>query len=379
MPIYWQPVKCVNKDSPTQNTTNTIELPKAGAIGSLLIFIGSDQLNVARQTADWRLVDDLDLIEVKGNGTKNLKSVTGRTARALAWLDQRVFTPDVTREYATNTQFCRVLINFGERLFDRRRGLNAEKWDSLELKIKNSLSSTHFNSSTYSINAYAIMKRGDNGFPAGHFRTEEYKKWTTVATTWEYTDLPTEGKLRRLLLGLEPNTSSGVAATNPWNYATQIKYFLKSREVEQYDFSAEYMQVLNLLDYEAEQISHITQNYHDADYGLWWGGGYPLAWSGMSISKDGSGSSTVPTIGDETNPTVKPESYEGDSPFSMLIKGLAPESHIVFRHDRHADLTDMLDLSAPDVKPATFDVYSKNASGINRIILDRLFTAEGKD
>jgi len=375
---YWQPVPCVNKDAPALNTTNTIELPKAGAIGSLLIFVSCDQMNVARQSEKWRLIDSMDLLEVKGNGTSTIKSYHATLARALAWYDQRVFTPDVVREYAANTQFARILINFGERLYDRRHGLNASKWDSLELKIKNTLSSTSWDSTKLAYTCYALMKRGDGDFGYGHFRTETYKEYTTVASTWEYTDLPTDAKLRRLILQLVANTTNGVDVTNPTNYATQIKYFVKGRETEMFNIMASEMQVFNTLENEAEILSHITHEYHDADYGLRSGVGYPLGWAGVVVGKNSGAGSTIPTIGDETNSTLKPRAYQADHPWSFLVKGMGPESTIIFRHDRYPDLGDMLDLAASDVKPATFDIYAKNASGVNRVCIDRLFLQEGK-
>jgi hypothetical protein len=371
-------VKCVNKDTPAANTTNTIELPKAGAMGSILLFISIDNESYARQSEKWRIIDNIDLIEVKGNGTTTLKSYHGTVARAMAWYDQKVFTPDVCREYGANTQFARVLINFGQKLYDRRRGINNGLWDSLELKIKNSLSTTQFTSSKLAYTAYAICKRGDGPFDLGHFRTETYKEWTTIATSWQYCDLPTDGLLRRIVLQLVANTSNGVDATNPTNYATEIKYFLKGRETELFDIAASEMQCLNLLDNEAEILSHITHQYHDDEYGLRSGVGYPLAWAGISVGKDGAGPTLAPTIGDETNSTVKVRNYYADYPWSMLVKGMGPESTIIFRHDRHPDLSDMLNLAAEGIKPATFDVYTKNASGTNRIVTDRLFKTEGK-
>jgi hypothetical protein len=378
MPIYWQPVKCTNEDTPALNTTNTINLPKAGALGSVLLLVSCDQNNVARTANKWRLIDFIDKLEVKGNGTTTICSIDARCARALAFHDQGVFTPDVPREYAGNTQFARILINFGERLYDRNKGLNAQNWDSLQLKVLNSLSSTDWNSTKLSYQTYAIMKRLDGGFAGGHFRKEEYRKFTSVAATWTYIDLPTDAKLRRLMLQLETSTTNGVDDTNPTNYATEIKYTIRDREVELFDLAATDAQILELLGNGRDVISHVTQEYHSANYGLRTGVGYPLGWAAAVVNKDGAVGSVIPSHGDETNSCLKPSGYEADHPWSYLIKGMGPESTILFRHDRHPDLSDMLDLAAADVKPANFDIYSKNASGVVRVVLDRLFTKEGK-
>ena len=372
---YWQPVKCVNKDAPTNNSTGTVSLPDAGQIGSLLAVFQCDMDNVARTSKDWRLVDELDLLEVKGNGTRTILSLSARQARAFAWYDQKVFPPDVLREYATTSQVAVVLLNFGEKLYDPIHGLNAEKWTGgLELKVKNTLDTAQWNETKYSYEVFAMMKREGSPF-VGHFRKEDYKPYTTAATTWEYINLPTEGKLRRLILEMIASTTLGVDDTNPTNYATQILYKKKSRKIELYDIAASTMQRINLLENEAEVLSHIQHYYHTADYGLRSGVGYPLAWAGMSVSKDGAVQAAFHGIDEQTNSCIKPEGYEADHPMSMLIKGMGPESTIIFRHDREPNMADMLDLKAEAT--VTFDIYAKNASGGNHILLDRYFTEEG--
>jgi hypothetical protein len=112
--------------------------------------------------------------------------------------------------------------------------------------------------------------------------------------------------------------------------------------------------------------------YQNADVGFDVGLGFVMGQAGISGSKDGAGSSTVPTIeADRTSFTQKLETYEADSPVHMLLKGMAYQNCVLIGYDKEEDLSDALNMDY--WKQVTLDIHTRNssdaASGKNFICL----------
>jgi hypothetical protein len=96
-----------------------------------------------------------------------------------------------------------------------------------------------------------------------------------------------------------------------------------------------------------------------------------------SVSKDGAGSATVPTLtADELSGTITQETSEADSPINVLSVGFAPFYTAQFDFNLGWDVNNWLDPAAR--KTVKLDIHTRSgaayADGRNAVVLDRLVT-----
>jgi len=179
-------------------------------LGSILVRVeGRTTVDLAINYDKHRIIDYLTDVEVILNGSHPCKDLSGKHAQAITFLDQGVFPDTKWNEYGRAYQKEYFLINFGRKLMDRGMGLNLADFDNVQLRLTNDASSSHYGEE-FTVSTLAYFKEGDGGFPLGYMKSEQFKSWTSTLSTWEYTDLPTEGKLRRLILRLEPDMTDTV-------------------------------------------------------------------------------------------------------------------------------------------------------------------------
>jgi len=121
------------------------DLPKDGLLGGIQFHVrGTPVIDSMLATEKWRMLDFISKVEVIGDGTTVIKSITGPMAHYLAWLDGGGANPDKAFNYGTSTFRCHLMLNFGRRLFDPYYGLDLSKFKSVEVKITNDGSATSF-------------------------------------------------------------------------------------------------------------------------------------------------------------------------------------------------------------------------------------------
>ncbi len=360
--------------SMTLTDTYKLDLPQFGLLSSLLIRISGNELTGYGQGAhDWRIIDEISKIAVLANGATIIKSLTGYQAQALAFYDQGVLPPGDWRNYAANTQFEYLLINFGRYYGDPEIGLDLSKFANVELQITNTATSSDFTS--LSVSVLGMYLRGSQaGQFKGYMRTEEWKAWTTVSDETKYNDLPVEHLIRRVLLQAIPDQdASFVNETNMANLMDDIELSLDTGQVRVYKGGIDDLMRENYLD-TGKPLIVGGQDYNTADKGTDFGIGRPIVFVGGSVSKDGSGSSTVPTLtADELNGTLSNESYEADSPINVIAIGMAPFYTAQFDFNLGWDMSNWLDPSQR--KTVKLDIHTRSgatyADGRNAIVLDR--------
>ena len=376
-PMYLQHV--IERDGAymARSATYKLDLPKNGILSSLHLFIGGDEVSgFGSSGGRWRLIDGITRVELLANASTPIKSMTGREAQVQAFWDSGKVAADVWRNYASNTQFASILLNMGRRLNDPYFALDLSRYNSVTLQVTNDLTSSEF-SDTLSITVLATYLRDvAAGQIKGYLRTEEYRSWLTVKNAWEYNELPTDLIVRRILLQCDPaHTIANRADTTFTNLADDIRLAIKTRTNDVYRGSASQYMRLNHYMAPGEVMTHGLL-YAPADVGLSFDVGYPSGWAGISGSKDGSPSTVVPTIDPgETADTVKPESYEADSPISVFVRGQGYMNTLMVPFDVNPDdPSTWLDPEAN--KQVTLDVHTRNSdsadNGYNRIVLDRL-------
>ncbi len=373
--MYWQDEYIREGVSMTLNDTYRLDLPEHGLLGSLLIRISGSQVSGYGQAdPDWRIIDEISKIEILLDGSDVCKSLTGYQVQALAFWDQGVMPPSTWRNYATNTQFCYILLNFGRHYDDRMMGLNLGRFNQVEFKLTNTATISLFSDLTVSIQGHYLRDAGDRSF-VGYLRTEQWRSWTTVQDETQYNELPVIHSIRRIMLQAIPNVDgSNVETTNMHNLMDDIDFGLDTGQVRVYKGGIDDLMRANLYSYGKLPIAGGFP-YKTADQGIDISLGYTLLAVAGAGSQDGAGAAVIPTLeSGRTSFTQKGETFEADSPMTLMVAGLAPFNTAMFRFDTDPEPNTWLDPNAR--KTVKLDIHtrdsSSSASGFNAIILDRL-------
>jgi hypothetical protein len=360
------------------NETFKLDLPEHGKLTSLLIRISGNQVSPYGQGEhDWRIIDKISKIAVLVNGASVCKSLTGYQAQALAFYDQGVLPPGSWRNYASNTQFEYMLINFGRWMGDTEIGLDLSKFANVELQITNTATSASFTSFSVSVEAIYLRGTPEKSF-SGYMRSEEWRAWTTVSDETKYNDLPVEHIIRRILLQAIPDQDADFNnETDMSNLMDDIDLGLDTGQVRVFKGGIDDLMRENYLD-TGKPLIVGGQAYMLADDGIDTGIGRAITFVGGSVSKDGAGSAIIPTLtADELSGTLKPETYEADSPINFISVGMAPFYTAQFDFNLDWQVGNWLDPAAR--KTVKLDIHTRSgasyADGRNAIVLDRLVTS----
>jgi len=372
--MYWQRKPDRVNDTMNLNNTYKLQLPKQGLLSSIMIRIsGDEKTGLGSDGSGWRLIDFISQIQVV-SGSMILKSLTGFELQALAVYDQNKVPPGDWRNYATNTQYETFLINFGRWLKDDQLGLDLSAYDTVELWITNNMSAAQFTNLAVTVVEY-FMQQGMVSTWPGYLRTEEWKRWTTVADQWIYSDLPVELPIRRILLHAWPVLDGNyVAETNMFNLMDEVKFMLQTGAITVFDGSLDYLAREAYLDAPTPPMV----------------GGWPYINNGKGIRMDlgyqlyglvggGSQAGTIMTI-DPTIDSARSDytqvgyAYQVDHPVGLFGVGMAPFNGVQIPCHNYDDPASYLDPNA--LKTVQVNIHTHNAAssagGVNAIVLDRL-------
>jgi hypothetical protein len=355
--------------------TFTLLLPEHGLLSSLLLHItGTPVTDSMNAIEKWRMLDWISKIEVIGNGSTIIKSFTGRVAQYLNFKDGGLASPDKHFNYGSSTKRFHVPINFGRYLGDLLYGLDLTPWKSVELKLTNDGSGTYFTGNL----AASIFALWVHDPPAGafqkYFRTEEWRSIATVQAKTEYLDLPEEGKLRRLILQVDPAVeTTKEAKTTLYNVVSNLKLTKKTGADILFDSS-----LRDLWYWEAfrdgRQILQPLEPYHTTAYGVRTGLGQTLGEAGLRMGQSGAqntyGTGIYP--GDDSS-TLRRGVGTDPTQDALLVMGLALENCAAFDFndpDEESTYLDLKDEGTVQLQMATADAASA-AGGTVRLMLDR--------
>jgi len=372
---YWQREILREQASMALATTYKLDLPKQGHLSALFLQIWGDEATGYGQAGgDWTIADKISKIEVIGNGSTVIKSLTGKQVQALCTYDQGVMPPTVLRNYATNTQFDYFLLNFGRFLYDPDMYLDLERFDNVELWITNTMAAASFPTPYVKVIGFFGREMSTAGY-LGYLRSEEWKQWATVQDETVYNELPTELLIRRIMLQAIPAVDADyVVNTTPENLMYDIKLALDTGALLVFDGSMKELMLENYLDF-GKLLIRSGYNYNNADKGYDVELGYVIGGSVGIASHDGAvAGSHVTSVAVETKPTQHNENYQADKSAAFVFQGIAPYKTALFRFDYSYDPITWLDPNRR--KTVKLDIHTRNAasaaSGSNRIILDRV-------
>jgi len=358
----------------TRNTTFRIDLPESGMLSALMLRFDADCESAATYSGDpWRLIDHITKVEIIANGATVIKSYSGFELQYINFLSQGQVPPHFWRNYAGNTQMDYCLILFGRFLNDPEYGLDLSQFDNVELRITNSGSATYY-SADFRLGIMQNYLRDVPGGFRGYIRSEEWRKWTTVANTTKYLVLPTEYPISGLYVRTVPAVTNGNNKTGFHNLMLDIDLSIGGGQKQVFKGGLDDLIVMNYLEkgFEVFTSGHITTV---ADYGKDVGIGRLFGRAGVASSKALAASTTVPTIeGDNTAHTLKLEYSTGDEPFDFIARGMAYHNCAYLWHAPNLETDLMLDPAV--VGDVRLNILTKDdanaASGTNFVFLDRV-------
>jgi len=331
--MFWQKEVLREGVAMTLNDTFELDLPDWGSLGSLLLRISGDEVSgLGQRGGAWRIIDFISKIEVILNGATICKSLKGDIIQAMSFYDDRVLSPDTYRNYATNTQYCYILLNFGRKLYDTELGLQLDTYKSAELKITNNAAATDFQNLNATI--LAIWRREVDTNFSHYFRSEEWRKWTTSQDETQYFDLPTQFPIRRILLQAVPGLDANFKEnTGMHNLMDDVDLSFATGTVRVYKGGIDDIMRLNLYQYGRNLImGGVTYMFADKGINMGLGRVDYSAFGAGTFS--GAEATAVPTmLASENGRAQIPITYTPDSPIQLMVGGMAYHGTVVFPFD----------------------------------------------
>ncbi len=362
--MYWNRRYIREAQSIDRNSTYRLDLPDMGMLGSLLLRIeGTCAVDASLATEKWRLIDHLSDLQIMLNASHPCKDLTGYQAQALNWFDQKVMPDTKWNQYAAAAQKEYILINFGRRLMDPEMGLDLSMFDNVQLRLTNTATSTYY-ADDLVVSTLAYFKEEGGGFPLGYIKSEQFKSWSATANTWEYTDLPTEGKLRRLVLQLEPDLGAtyNEYETAMDNMGRDIKITFDSGATVVYEGGIDdLMREINLLkgtDVMVREIVYRTLNYAQRS-GL--GRTFAVASGALEIAADTVRTSCLTWDSDYDRGTWAFANATGTSDQFGIGWGTCPHACLEIPFIMSDDPADWVDLAMR--KTMKVDIHAHDTSG----------------
>jgi hypothetical protein len=209
--MYYKEQRYQKAKASTLNSTHTVEMPESGFLDSIILQLSAvNHTNVAND-APCNIWHHITKIEVIGNNDKTLYSLTGEEAIAKAYRKMKALPPFTHNEYGGKTQWQNIPIFFGRKFHDGHYALDLSKWDKVELQVTNDMSSSYFTSLSMETRLHTI-EEGVEAY-AKFLKQWEYEKAKPDADgDYVRPKLPTTGRLRELMIQLDPDLTATTAA-----------------------------------------------------------------------------------------------------------------------------------------------------------------------
>jgi len=215
----WQTFKAL-RDFEGDDGTETFDLPKKGVISNIILEIyavsGTAKMDVYLQ-------DAITKIEIIGNGSTVIQSLTGKQVQASQAWDDGQLSPD--KEYSPSGGCYGYFdIRFGRFVGDPLYALDCSRWESLEIKITYDLvagatiDTTGYATGTGTLHMYGLYSPDGAGLsPIGYIKKAQKKTYTSSVGGTEDLALPSDYPYRRLLLC---DTTHYLPPYNGFDYVT---------------------------------------------------------------------------------------------------------------------------------------------------------------
>ncbi len=196
---YFKGLKNFDSDAQTEQ----FDLPKKGIISNITLEI---QATAGSANTALNLADAISKVEIIGNGSTVIQSLTGHQIQASQAIDDGQMPGD--KELSpSGTCFAYFDIRFGRYPGDQKYALDLSRWESVQVKITYALAAggtidtTGFTASSGKLAMYGLYSPDGAGLtPAGYIKKEQKYTRTSVASAEWPLLLPTDYPFRRILL-----------------------------------------------------------------------------------------------------------------------------------------------------------------------------------
>jgi hypothetical protein len=277
--------------------------------------------------------------------------------------------PFTQNEYNSKTQRQTLPILFGRRFHDGKYALDLSKWDKVELKVTNDMSSTYWSSLSMET---AIATIEDSVEAHAKFLKQWEYQTDKPAADKDYVrpKLPTKGLLRELMIQLDPDLTASTAAptNNPVGDDYNWKLWFKDRALTIRDhrpkdlFRAEHLNRGLGIGRSACKPLPSTTRYTDFHWAIVLG----VAMSYISEN----GASVTETSLEDSQDRYQIASYKGDSTFyQALIHGIGLFHTFAIPFYIEDEESEYLNLET--YKPVEIEWYGYKKDNTHRVILEK--------
>ena len=209
--MYFKEQRFEKAKSSTLASTHTVELPDTGLLDAISLQFAAVNKSAVYSDQPSTIHSHITKVEVIGDTDKTLYSLSGECAIAKAFRKMRGLPPMTQNGYGNKTQWQVIPIFFGRKPRDGKYALDLSKWDKVELKVTNDLSSTYFTSLSMETRLHTIEDSVETH--AKFLKQWEYQADApTVAGDYVRPKLPTKGLLRTLMIQLDPTLTATTGA-----------------------------------------------------------------------------------------------------------------------------------------------------------------------
>lgn len=231
------------------SATTRLEMNKAGLCTTMIIKMKATLISAqATGTGNYRLIDFVDKIELIADGHKPIISLEPEQIQAFDFYNNGKLPLDRIRAYSDRGQTMYLYIDFGRYFKDKEYGLDYSKFDSVDLEITTSGSSTTMTNFTADVDNI-LLEDAPAGQFKGYLKKDLWRKWTTVSDEWQYLSLPTENIIRKIMLQARPPMSSGQFTTSMMNMMHDIELKFKGGSLIPFDQDLATLLRLNALEF----------------------------------------------------------------------------------------------------------------------------------
>lgn len=278
--MYWKWNRWKKDEAITAAKTDEFELPESGLVAAFMIRMKWKTASAMYQQKKPFIHDHITKIEVLGDGTDQIKELTGCECLSHYAMDHGQVAPcrlSSDNSHYTGEEFP---IYFGTHLLkngrfdpDREHLFDLAQYKDVMLEITNDTTSAYYDTAELEMDLNILTLQEAPGTPPTYLKTYEYKHWTPDKDgQYKMVDLPTKDKIRRIMT---VQTRDRVSATTDFttefhNLIRQYKYTFNEGGIVVYedDMSIQHWLHRMALQQKIETYAHVgiggTNYYADS-------------------------------------------------------------------------------------------------------------------
>lgn len=204
----------------TEGKTGEFELPESGLVAAINLEFFLQNADNWYTTVKSYPHDYLSKIEVLGDGTEQVKEMTGSQALAHYVADHGFMPPCELNAGCLALQMEEIPIYFGTHLFkdgmfnpDREHIFDLAQFKDTKIEITNTLTSALTGSLGLRVDINILTLQEAPSVPKSYMKTYEYKNFTPTQDAWnKVITLPTRDKIRRIMVVMERTQAAASGA-----------------------------------------------------------------------------------------------------------------------------------------------------------------------